>query len=90
MGSISGSIVGAIILTAAPEILRDRLGDMARAGQLPAALSPDLVRQFLFALLLIVLMLTRPQGIFGTREVSLGGLFSRRRRTLGAPPGLTR
>lgn len=90
MGSISGSIVGAIILTAAPEVMRDKLGDMARAGRLPASLSPDLVRQFLFALLLIVLMLTRPQGIFGNREVSLRGLFARRRRTLGAPPGLTR
>jgi branched-chain amino acid transport system permease protein len=84
MGSISGSIIGAAILVAAPEALRVWLGDLTHRGILPAALSPDLVRQLLYALLLIILMLTRPQGLFGNREVSLRGLFSRRRREIGA------
>ena len=84
-GRISGSVLGAIILTAAPELMRDPLGNLARRHVLPPSVSPDLIRQLLYALLLIVLMLTRPQGIFGQREVSLRGLFSRRRLKIGAP-----
>lgn len=79
MGSVSGSIFGAVILVAAPEFLRNWLQDMQRRGTLPAQLSPDVVRQLLYALLLVVLMLTRPQGLFGHREISLNGLFQRRR-----------
>lgn len=85
MGSISGAVLGAAILAAAPEVLRVFMGDLARKRALPPGLSPDVVRQLLYALLLIVLMLTRPQGIFGHREVSLRGLFARRRRDIKAP-----
>ena len=85
MGSISGSVLGAVILTATPEMLRVWLGVLGRQyPQVVKQISPDLVRQLLYALLLIVLMLTRPQGIFGAREISLSGLFQRRRRTIGA------
>jgi branched-chain amino acid transport system permease protein len=83
MGSISGAVVGGALLAAAPEVLRLALGDLSRRGIVPANLSPDLIRQLLYALLLIVLMLTRPQGLFGAREVSMRGLFSRRRREIG-------
>jgi len=83
MGSISGSIVGAAVLAATPEVLRVWMGELSRQTKLP--LSPDIVRQLLYALLLIILMLTRPQGIFGSHEVSLRGLFSRRRREVGTP-----
>lgn len=48
-------------------------------------LTPDLLRQLLYALLLVIMMLTRPQGILGSRELSLRGLFSRRRRDIGHP-----
>jgi len=87
MGSISGAVVGAAILAAAPEVLRVWMGQLARQKMVPAGISPDLVRQLLYALLLIVLMLTRPQGLFGRREVSLRGLFSRRRRDGKVPVG---
>ena len=62
MGSITGSVLAAIVLTLLPEVLRP-------------------VKEFrmvIYSLLLIVLMLTRPQGLFGTRELSLGRLFGRR------------
>lgn len=56
MGSISGSIVGAIILVVFPEILRF-LG-------MPSSIAAQ-VRQMLYGLLLISLMLKRPQGLMG-------------------------
>jgi len=53
MGSISGSIVAAAVLTLALEWLRGL----------------DQYRMVIYSLLLVVLMLTRPTGIFGTREL---------------------
>jgi branched-chain amino acid transport system permease protein len=53
MGSITGSIVAATLLTVALESLQ----------------AADQYRMVLFSLLLIVLMLTRPSGLFGTREI---------------------
>ena len=56
MGSISGSVVGAVILVIFPELLRF-LG-------MPSAIAAPM-RQMIYGLLLIVLMLKRPQGIMG-------------------------
>jgi branched-chain amino acid transport system permease protein len=53
LGSISGAVVAAIILTILPEVLR------------PIAE----YRLILYALLLIGVMLLRPQGLFGVREI---------------------
>jgi branched-chain amino acid transport system permease protein len=53
LGSISGSVVAAVVLTVLPEALR----------------SFDRYRMSIYALLLIVLMLTRPSGLFGSREI---------------------
>lgn len=58
MGSITGSIIGAILLTAIPEILRSVGGTISEW------------RMTIFPILLIVLMLARPQGIFGSHEFS--------------------
>lgn len=55
MGSITGSIVAAIILTILPEFLR----------------VVKEYRMVIYSLILIILMLTRPQGIFGVQEFSL-------------------
>jgi branched-chain amino acid transport system permease protein len=55
MGSITGSILAAIILTILPEALR---------------VVKD-YRMVIYSLILIILMLTRPQGIFGVQELSL-------------------
>jgi|LFRM01.1.fsa_nt_gb branched-chain amino acid transport system permease protein len=53
LGSITGSIIAAVVLTILPEALRG----MAE------------YRMIVYALLLIGLMLVRPQGLFGTREL---------------------
>ena len=68
-GSITGAIFAAAVLTLLPEMLR----------------SLSEYRMLVYSILLIVMMLTRPQGIFGGREVSLRGLFPRRRKELEAP-----
>lgn len=56
MGSIRGSFVGALVLVIFPELLRF-LG-------MPSSIAA-LLRQMIYGLLLIILMLKRPQGIIG-------------------------
>jgi branched-chain amino acid transport system permease protein len=63
MGSITGSILAATVLTLLPEVLRP-VKDY---------------RMVIYSLMLIVLMITRPQGLLGTRELSLSRLFGPRR-----------
>ena len=63
MGSISGSVLAAIILTLLPEVLRP-VKDY---------------RMVIYSLLLIVLMITRPGGLLGSRELSLTALLRRLR-----------
>src|SRR5512140_131210 len=53
MGSISGSVLAAVVLTLLPEVLRP-VKDY---------------RMVLYSLMLIVLMITRPQGLLGQREL---------------------
>ena len=55
MGSVSGSVLAAIILTLLPEVLRP----------------VQQYRMVLYSLMLIVLMITRPQGLLGSRELRL-------------------
>jgi branched-chain amino acid transport system permease protein len=55
LGSVSGSIIAAIILTVLPEVLRP-IKDL---------------RMVIYSLMLIVLMIARPQGLFGSRELRL-------------------
>ncbi|MBC8101219.1 MAG: branched-chain amino acid ABC transporter permease [Cytophagales bacterium] len=67
LGSITGSVLAAVVLTALPEILRSSLGAEFNQYRLVA-----------YALLLILLMLVRPQGIFGRGELRLDRLFGRK------------
>jgi len=55
MGSVSGAIMAAVALTVLPEALR----------------GVKEYRMVIYAMLLIVLMITRPSGIMGTRELKL-------------------
>ncbi len=64
MGSISGSVVAAIFLTVLKELLRP----------LQQLTGVDL-RMVIYSLVLIVMMLTRPKGIFGTSEI--GDIYRR-------------
>jgi branched-chain amino acid transport system permease protein len=71
MGSLTGAVLGAIVITIMPELLRQLPGDFSR------------YRLVVYSALLILIMLTRPQGLLGTREFSLSWLKRRSR----APEG---
>lgn len=58
MGSISGSFIAAVVLSVLPEALRP-IRDYTGLD----------LRMVIYSLTLIILMLTRPHGIFGSREV---------------------
>lgn len=58
LGSITGAIIGAVVLTLFPEALRFFGENIAQ------------LRMTIYSLLLIVLMLWKPSGIFGTHEFS--------------------
>jgi len=84
MGSITGSVLGAIVITILPELLR----------KLPAFYIPiinlrlDLYgyRLVIYSLLLILIMLTRPQGVMGSKEFGLPWLKRAQRRPEGDKP----
>lgn len=63
LGSLTGAILAAAVLTAAPELLRG-FGEW---------------RMILYSVLLIATMLLRPQGLLGARELDLGWLRRRAR-----------
>jgi branched-chain amino acid transport system permease protein len=75
MGSITGAVLGAIVITILPELLR----------QLPSVGGFNFadLRLVIYAALLIIIMLTRPQGVLGEREIGLHWL----RRAQKAPEG---
>jgi branched-chain amino acid transport system permease protein len=59
LGSLTGAVLAAAALTAAPELLRG-LGEW---------------RMILYSVLIIVTMILRPQGLMGSRELPLGRLL---------------
>jgi len=67
LGSITGAVIGAIILTLLPEVLR-LMGETVSEW-----------RMVIYSLLLIMLMLWRPQGIFGKKEFNILTLFGRKK-----------
>ncbi len=67
LGSTTGAIVAAVCLTLLPEGMRSLF---LRLGGEDASLAQkvDQIRMPIYGLLLVLLMLVRPQGLFGTRE----------------------
>jgi branched-chain amino acid transport system permease protein len=74
MGSLTGSVFGAIVITLLPELLRKLPGDLSK------------YRLVVYSALLIIIMLTRPQGLLGTREFGLSWLKRAQRRPVGDKP----
>lgn len=74
MGSITGSIVGTVLLTALPEILR----------------SVEKWRLVVYGLAVIIIMITRPQGLLGGKEFPVRKTlaFFKRLFTKKQPPAL--
>lgn len=98
MGSMTGAILGAVVITFLPELLRmlgpkleSLLSSIFGAENVPIPVHNFLLqlanyRLVIFAALLIIIMLTRPQGILGTREFGLSWLKRSRRAPEGDKP----
>ncbi len=67
LGSITGSVLAAIVFTILPEALREF----------------DSYRMIIYALALILMMIFRPQGLFGTSEFSMEKTFKFIKKKLG-------
>ncbi|MBN1207720.1 MAG: branched-chain amino acid ABC transporter permease [Myxococcaceae bacterium] len=67
LGSTTGAIVAAVFLTLLPEALRSAFTVMGAEGSL--AQKVDQIRMPVYGLLLVALMLLRPQGLFGMKEI---------------------
>jgi len=73
MGSITGSVLAATVLTVLPELLRQF----------------STYRMLVYAILLILMMLFRPSGLFGRKELSqrvFGSLLGKNRRQGSGQP----
>ncbi len=68
LGSTTGAIVAAIFLTLLPEALRTSFTAIG-GGDASLAQKVDQIRMPVYGVLLVILMLARPQGLFGTREI---------------------
>ncbi|HEX8495142.1 MAG TPA: branched-chain amino acid ABC transporter permease [Pyrinomonadaceae bacterium] len=71
MGSITGSVLGALVITFLPELLRNIPGGVYD------------YRLVIYALLLIIIMITRPQGVLGGREFGFNWLKRAQKRAEG-------
>jgi branched-chain amino acid transport system permease protein len=70
-GSVSGSVVGAVIVTVTIKLI-DQLGGVESVRTFQAAhptFDLPAVRMVAYALILIILMVLRPEGLFGEREL---------------------
>ena len=74
IGSISGAVFGATAITVMPEALRTL--DQQYPG----------LRMVVYALLLVLTMIFRPQGLFGRREIGLAWLRRRGATPAGRAP----
>jgi branched-chain amino acid transport system permease protein len=77
LGSTSGAVLAAVVLTLLPEGMRAVFISLG-GDNVSLAQSIDQLRKPLFGVLLVVMMLTRPQGLFGTHE--LWDVLARRKK----------
>jgi branched-chain amino acid transport system permease protein len=76
LGSTTGAVLAAIVLTLLPEGMRTLFNHVGADASLASRV--DQIRKPIYGVLLVIIMLSRPQGIFGTHE--LWDLIGRRRR----------
>ena len=66
LGHIPGVILGAILLAGLPEVLRHAAGPLTQLTD--GRLAPEILRQLLIALAMIVIMILRPKGLWPAPE----------------------
>lgn len=68
MGHIPGVILGAVLLTALPELLRSQAAPVQQALFGSVLIDPEILRQLFYGLALVLVMLVRPSGIWPVRH----------------------
>jgi branched-chain amino acid transport system permease protein len=68
MGNIAGVVLGAVMLTIAPEILRSTIGPLQMAVFGKTIVDPENARMLLFGLAMVVMMLVRPEGAWPSKR----------------------
>ncbi|MBE7939238.1 MULTISPECIES: ABC transporter ATP-binding protein [Ramlibacter] len=68
IGHLPGVILGAVLLSALPEVLRWVSGQFDLQSITDGRLDAAILRQLLIALAMIIVMLLRPRGLWPTRE----------------------
>ncbi|VVE57790.1 ABC transporter ATP-binding protein [Pandoraea anhela] len=64
MGHIPGVILGGVLLSAFPEILRSTMGPLQMKLFGTVIVDPEVIRQLLYGLAMILIMLYRPAGLW--------------------------
>lgn len=73
MGHIPGVILGAILLTALPELLRSQAAPLQQTLFGGVFIDPEILRQLFYGLALVLVMLYRPAGIWPARHAEIKG-----------------
>jgi len=68
MGHIPGVILGAVLLTALPELLRSQAAPVQQVLFGSVLIDPEILRQLFYGLALVLVMLLRPAGIWPVRH----------------------
>jgi branched-chain amino acid transport system permease protein len=68
MGNIPGVILGAVLLSLTPEVLRDVVNPLQDNLLGERIVAPDDLRMLVFAIALILVMLLRPEGLWPSRR----------------------
>ncbi len=68
MGNIPGVILGAILVSIVPEILRDVINPLQEGLFGRRIVDPENLRMLLFGLAMIIIMLLRPEGLWPSRR----------------------
>lgn len=76
LGSVSGAVAGAIFMTLVPEVLRDYETNVS-IGPIHYTEAFGL-SQIILALIFILVMIVRPKGLLGDREIDLAGWLPKR------------
>ena len=77
LGSTTGAVVAAVSLTLLPEAMRSLFVALGASGEV--AQRVDQARMPVYGILLVLIMLLRPQGLFGTHELWEIGPFRKKR-----------
>lgn len=80
IGSITGSVISAVVVTIAMEVLRVLDGDIIIGGYMIKGIPG--MRMVVFSVLLMMVILFYQRGLMGTREFSWDWILNRRKKTV--------